>query len=225
MPEISMTRSNLPPPGAPAGSLSVTLDGITPLPGGIIACIKTYLARDIAPGLSHSPLPVDITLERLSGADAARYRQIFATLGTRWLWWSRLQLADDALSAILANPNVEACAVRRAGKDIGLLELDFRDPVAADLAFLGLFETETGQGLGKALMLNALARVSAAGPLRLMVNTCTFDHPAALGFYRKAGFSVMSQAIEIVPDPRLSGLLPAHAAPHVPLAAAPLATP
>lgn len=225
MSENGMSISKLSPTGTGAGSLDVTLDGITPLPDGIIACIKTYLARDIGPGPAYGNLPAGITLERLTGPDAARYRRIFATLGTRWLWWSRLQLAAGELSGILANPAVEAHAVLRDGGEIGLLELDFRAPAAADLAFLGLFDTATGQGLGKALMQTALARVSAKGARRLTVNTCTFDHPAALGFYRKAGFAVISQAIEAVPDPRLSGLLPPHAAPHVPLATAPRTNP
>ena len=200
------------------GTLTASLDSITPLPCGTIACIKTYLAREMTGDEKNQPLPDGVTLHRLKGAETARYRAIFRNLGTRWLWWSRLLLDDVHLGSIIGNPAVEAFAVKQNGEDIGLLELDFRDQKAADLAFLGLYEPETGKGLGKALIRMALARVAAQGVRRLTVNTCTFDHPAALGFYRHNGFAVQYQAIEMVPDPRLSGLLPRNAAPHVPLA-------
>jgi hypothetical protein len=48
------------------------------------------------------------------------------------------------------------------------------------------------------------------------VHTCTLDHPAALGFYIKSGFTPFHRAIETFADPRLDGTLPVDAAPHVP---------
>jgi hypothetical protein len=48
------------------------------------------------------------------------------------------------------------------------------------------------------------------------VHTCTLDHPAALGFYRRHGFVPTKRTIETFPDPRLLGVLPADAAPHIP---------
>lgn len=195
-------------------TLTATLDGITTIPRGTIATIKTYLACAVMPGSAQ--LPRGIALEPLKGPDEPRYHAIFTTLGTRWLWWSRLMLSPADRAAILDDPRVEACAIVQDGVDIGLLELDFRAETA-DLAFLGLFETATGKGLGRPLMSYAKARAAQQGATRLTVNTCTFDHPAALGVYRSAGFAVVSQAVELVPDPRLSGLLPTTAAPHIPL--------
>jgi hypothetical protein len=52
------------------------------------------------------------------------------------------------------------------------------------------------------------------------VHTCTLDHPAALGFYRRHGFTPYRRSLETFPDPRLLGLLPADAAPQVPCLAA-----
>ncbi len=158
-----------------------------------------------------------LELCRLTGADEARYTAIFRTLGTRWLWWSRLMLTPAARAAILDDPAVEAYAVVTGGGDIGLVELDFRLGEAPDLAFLGLYDHATGCGLGNGLMAWALARLWRDTARKVTVNTCTFDHPAALGFYRRHGFEVVAQAVEIVPDPRLTGVLPADAAPHVPL--------
>lgn len=198
-------------------TLAASLDGITRLPPGHVATIKTYLAMRTRPTPAVQAAPGVCRLERLRGEDHARYRAIFTTLGKRWLWWSRLQIDDRALAAILDDSAIEAYAVAADGADAGLLELDFRTAGTADLAFLGLFDGHTGKGTGKALMREALGRLWRDGIGEVTVNTCTFDHPAALSFYRRSGFNVIAQAIEIVPDPRLSGLLPRDAAAHVPL--------
>ena len=52
---------------------------------------------------------------------------------------------------------------------------------------------------------------------RFWVHTCTLDSPAALGFYIKAGFTPFAREVETFADPRLAGVLPREAAPHVPL--------
>jgi GNAT superfamily N-acetyltransferase len=199
--------------------LAVSLSGITPLPAGHVATIKSYLARPVPAAPETPELPAGIALAPLGGREVARYRALFTTLGERWLWWSHLMLAPEELAVLLDHPGLEACAVVRGGRDIGLLELDFRELPVADLAFLGLIEGETGQGLGTALIANALAAMARRGARQATVNTCTFDSPHALGFYRRHGFAVTGQAVEIVPDPRLCGLLPMSAAPHVPILA------
>ncbi len=51
---------------------------------------------------------------------------------------------------------------------------------------------------------------------RLHVHTCTLDHPAAVPFYERSGFTAYARAVEVAPDPRLSGELPREAAPQVP---------
>jgi ribosomal protein S18 acetylase RimI-like enzyme len=112
---------------------------------------------------------------------------------------------------------VEALALGRGGEDVGLLELDFRTPGECELAFLGLLPEAIGRGAGRLLVETAIERAFARPIRRLWVHTCTFDHPRALGFYRRAGFEPYRRAIEVADDPRLSGRLPRSAAPHVPL--------
>jgi hypothetical protein len=55
------------------------------------------------------------------------------------------------------------------------------------------------------------------GVRRVHVHTCSLDHPAALSAYRRAGFVPVRRALERFIDPRLTGVLPADAAPQVPL--------
>lgn len=200
-------------------TIPAKLDGITRLPRRHVATVKTYLQRDHPPEHPLGSPPSGLTVQRLGAGDAGLYRQIYATLGTRWLWWTRLMLSEAELRAVLANPATEAQAVMLDGAPIGLVELDFTNAKTPDLAFLGLYDGHLGKGYGHWLMHWALTRAWAQPIKQLTINTCTFDSPQALAFYRAKGFSVIAQAIEIVPDPRLNGLLPADAAPHVPILA------
>ena len=63
----------------------------------------------------------------------------------------------------------------------------------------------------------AVRRAWRGGVRRVHVHTCSLDHPAALAAYRRAGFVPVRRAIERFTDPRLTGILPAGAAPQVPL--------
>ena len=49
------------------------------------------------------------------------------------------------------------------------------------------------------------------------MHTCTLDDPRALGFYIAQGFAATGREIELLDDPRLTGLIPRDCAPHVPL--------
>ena len=199
-------------------TISASLDGITTLPVRHVATIKTYLQRQALPAFPRRPDPAGISLLRMTGKNEARYQSIFATLGKEWLWWSRMMLSAEAISSILDDQNVLAYAVQENGRDIGLMELDFREKGCEELAFLGLFKGCTGKGIGPWLMGEALEIAFSHHALdQIQVNTCTLDHPGALGFYRSCGFTPIRQAVEIVPDPRLSGLLALDAAPHIPI--------
>jgi GNAT superfamily N-acetyltransferase len=149
--------------------------------------------------------------------DLAAYRALFRRIGADWLWYSRLFMPDAKLKAILADPLVEAVVLEKDGDGIGLLELDFREKDECELVFFGLAREAIGTGLGRILMDQALARAWAKPIRRLWVHTCTFDHPAALPFYVRSGFRPYALQIEVHPDPRVTGHLPRHVAPHIAL--------
>jgi GNAT superfamily N-acetyltransferase len=192
-------------------------EGVTDLPPGMLAAVVTYLEITGRPAL-RKPVPHDgRSLRRLRSADLEAYLRAFRRLGEEWLWFSRLRLAPAELAAVLDDPAVDAFEVTIAGRPAGLLELDFRDPREPELAFFGLFEPYRGRGHGRWLMDRAL-EIAFARPIgRLMVHTCSLDHPQAIAFYEASGFRPYKRAVETVRDPRLTGLMPRAAARHVPL--------
>lgn len=202
-------------------SISVDLSGYTDLPPGKVAMIVTYLEMRARP-LTRPVSRPDLSLLRLPEPDPDAYRRLFRRIGDDWLWFGRLEADDRDLSALLTRPGYEVhvCQKRGVEDPVGLLELDFTGGSQVELAYFGLVPEEIGNGAGRWLMNEALARVwSRPGVERLFVHTCTADSPQALGFYRASGFTPYKRAIEIADDPRLTGLLPREAAGHVPVIA------
>ncbi len=175
--------------------MRLRLHGYTDLPPGTIAALVTYLEMRKAPEL-RSVTRDGWSLVPLAG-DIGRYREIFRRVGEPWLWFSRLIMSDDDLRAILNDARVQALALHADGRDIGLLELDFRKNGECELSFFGVAPEAIGQGWGRVLMNEAIRRAFKAPIERLWVHTCTADHPRALGFYIRSGFRPYKRAVEI----------------------------
>lgn len=193
--------------------------GLIAVPDGDLATIVTTLEMRRRPPLR--PLPASpLRLVRWERPSPDKYRALFRRVGARWLWFSRLVMADEALTAIIHDPAIYVlAAVDRAGVEVGMLELDFRQAGACELSYVALVPELAGKGLGRWLMAEALARAWVPGVERVWLHTCTLDHPHALGFYRAQGFVAIARTIETFPDPRVAGLLPEDCAPQLPLLA------
>lgn len=190
--------------------------GLTPVPADELATIVTTLEMTERPPLR--PIPdSSLRLVRWEAPDPDKYRTLFRRVGAPWLWFSRLVMAEDALVAIIHDPEVSVFAVvDRQGVEVGMLELDFRSGAQCELSYVGLVPELTGQGYGRWLMAHALALAWRKHVTRVWVHTCTLDHPSALGFYRASGFTPIRRTIETFADPRALGVLPADAAPRIP---------
>lgn len=192
--------------------------GYSSVPLGCIATIVTSLEMSAPPEpRSAAKFPLGYELKELDRSDLFGYRRLFRKVGQDWLWHSRLTMSDDDLRGIVSDPLDEIFALRHAAEDVGLLELDFRQPGECEIAFFGLAPGEIGKGLGRALMNSAIERAWAKPIRRFWVHTCTLDHPAALAFYIRSGFRPFATQVEVQPDPRLTGLLPGNVAPHIPI--------
>jgi GNAT superfamily N-acetyltransferase len=187
-----------------------------PVPDGEIAAVVTYLEMRVPAdqAIPSSPL----SLKRVEVPQPEHYRELFRLIGAPWLWFSRLILDDAHLAAIIQHPKVELYSVLdEAGREAGMLELDFREAHECELAFIGLVPELSGKGHGRWLLAEAVRHAWREGVDRVHVHTCSLDHPAALSAYRSAGFTPYKRAIERFPDPRLLGVLPRDCAPQIPL--------
>jgi GNAT superfamily N-acetyltransferase len=183
---------------------------------GMVATVVTSLEMLAPPTLRPETSEATWRLERLP-PDPAEYRRLYRAVGEDWLWFSRLGLSDARLGAIIGNPEVEVYRLSDGGDGLALLELDFREDDACELAFFGLSRTLIGGPAGRWLMNRAIERAWSRPIQRFWLHTCTLDHPSALAFYRRSGFRPFRFQVEIAADPRLLGLAPRNSAPQVPL--------
>jgi GNAT superfamily N-acetyltransferase len=189
-------------------------NGYSDVPAGKVAAVVTHLEMIERPALRCNPDGA-WTLRRVEHPDLDWFRELYVRIGEEWLWFSRVQMSDAELAAIVQSPLVEVYALVHKGHDEGLLELDFRTAGQCEFAFFGL--TAKLSGAGGWLMNRALELAWSRPVRRVWVHTCTFDHPAALAFYQRSGFRPFRRQIEVADDPRLNGTAPRHVARHVPM--------
>jgi GNAT superfamily N-acetyltransferase len=190
---------------------------LTEVPAGKIAAIVTSLEMFAAPPLRAEPPGLALTLARIEQPDLSWFRDLFRRVGEDWLWFSRRAMSDDALRAIIHDPQIEIYPLKAEAEDAGLLELDFRVPGVCELSYFGLAPQLIGTGAGRWLMNRAIGLAWSRPIKRLWVHTCTYDHPSALSFYQRSGFRAFRRQIEISDDPRLSGVLPRAASAQIPI--------
>lgn len=191
-------------------------DGYSDVPAGKLAAVVTHLEMTERPKLGPDPEGA-WTLRRVPSPDLDWFRDLYRRVGEEWLWFSRLQMADAELAAIIRSPMVDVHALVHEGRDEGLLELDFHEAGQCELAFFGVTADLIGGGAGRWLMNRALELAWSRPVTRVWVHTCTLDHPSALAFYQRSGFRPFRRQIEIADDPRLDGTVPRSAAEHVPI--------
>lgn len=164
------------------------------------------------------PAPVDVAwrIERLREANVERYRALFHRIGDEYLWTLRLLMSDAELAAYLTDPGVELYILVAFGEDNGILELDFRIEGESEIGLFGVAAPLMGRGAGRWLMNRAL-EIAWSHPIeRFWLHTCSLDHPDALAFYVRSGFTPYARKVEVFPDPRILGLTRHDAAPRVP---------
>jgi len=192
-------------------------DGYIDLPPGKTAAVVTSLEMFARPPARPDAANPPWSLRRVERPDIMWYRDLFRRVGEEYLWFSRLDIPDEALRAIIKDEHVEIYALLLDGNEEGLLELDFRESGSCELVFFGVTQRLIGTGAGR-WMMNRAIDVAWAHPIRrFWVHTCSLDHPSALGFYIRSGFVPFKRQIEIANDPRITGTIPRGAAPQIPL--------
>ena len=109
-------------------------DGYSDIPAGKIAAVVTHLEMTARPAPRPDPAGA-WTLRRVEMPPLDWFRDLYRRVGEEWLWFSRIQMPDAELAAIIHSPLVEVYALEHEGRDEGLLELDFRDAGQCEIAF------------------------------------------------------------------------------------------
>jgi len=149
-----------------------------------------------APPVRHDG-PERVGRERLARED---YLALYRRVGGPLRWDQRLRLPPAELAALLASGRLSIYVLRRGIEALGFCEFDRGEFPDVELKNFGLVPEAQGRGLGPWLLACALEAEWREGPRRIWLHTDTWDHPAAVPVYRRAGFTLFAERDES-PDP------------------------
>lgn len=164
--------------------------------------VKTYfLEMTERPDLEEIVFNDNFLILRAEKPTIAFYKFLFISLGNEWGWTSRLIMTDNDLKKDIDDPLLEIYVLYHKGVPAGYFELDKRKKSEVKLAYFGLFKEFIGKGLGKNFITFVLKQAWISNPEKVVLNTCEYDHPAALPLYLKMGFKIYHEEIrrEIYP--------------------------
>jgi ribosomal protein S18 acetylase RimI-like enzyme len=130
---------------------------------------------------------VDAAVRRLDQVPGSLYRYLYREVGRPWHWLDRWDWSDARVRAHLASGGIEIWMLTVAGTPAGWFELH-RTAHEVEICYFGLLPEFIGQRLGPALLSVAARQAWTSEPERVWLHTCSLDHPAAIGNYRRVGF-------------------------------------
>ena len=176
--------------------------------GEVVEITITHLAMESRPAYDRPSLPpgAPTVLIAAESPPVWYFLDLYRAVGSEYDWTDRFHQDREELRAFVQDPEVRLYTLMLAGWPAGFFMLDWREEGLCDLSYFGLVPEAIGQGLGSYLVRTAIhAGWDRPGVERMTVETCTLDHPRALGLYQRAGFQPVSQ------EHRLRRVRPAHA--------------
>jgi GNAT superfamily N-acetyltransferase len=131
------------------------------------------------------------TLEHWPQPNILQYRALYKAVGGEYLWWERLAMDDATLQPLIDPAYATILRLMHDDRAVGYGEwVAERQPNTAYIAYFGLASGFEGCGLAKPMMQSLLTYIwhHHTQPEHITLNTCTMDHPRALGFYKHIGF-------------------------------------
>ncbi|HJW39690.1 MAG TPA: GNAT family N-acetyltransferase [Rhizomicrobium sp.] len=157
--------------------------------GRRIPMVVTFLEMTAKPAALPPPMPRGkVAMLRAEHPTVHFYRYLYDTIGEPYFWVDRRKLKPEALAAIVQHPQVELHVLYLDGAPAGIAELDMREAGVGQLAYFGLMPEAVGKRLGYFFLYHAVMNAWSRPISKLLVNTCTLDHPRALPLYQRLGF-------------------------------------
>jgi len=159
----------------------------------------TYLEMGERPSYDRPSLPPGAPSALISAEKPPLwyFLSLYSAVGRDYHWTDRLEQNPDEVRAWIHGPEVTLYTLMRDGWPAGFFVLDGSTPVECEVAYFGLVPEAVGTGMGKYLLKTAIhLGWDRPGVEKLTVETCTLDHPRALGLYQTCGFTPVAQAVK-----------------------------
>jgi ribosomal protein S18 acetylase RimI-like enzyme len=146
--------------------------------------------------------PARYELQRVEIACPVLNRFLYASVGADWIWYERLIWSYQQWREYLERSDVGTWIAYVEGTPAGYFELEKQAGGRVEIAYFGLLPQFIGQGIGSALLRDAVLTAREFGGERVWLHTCSLDHPSALANYQARGFTIFdrTEAYKEVPD-------------------------
>jgi len=120
--------------------------------------------------------------------DVNEYRKYYYGVGEKYFWLDRMVMPDEELFRKINADNADIYIFKINNEAAGYIEF-IREEKFVEILYFGLLPDFIGKGYGKYFLQWVVAKAWSYQPEWIQLNTCTLDHPNALGTYKKAGFT------------------------------------
>jgi GNAT superfamily N-acetyltransferase len=138
----------------------------------------------------HLPMGSTASLLKANKPPAWYFLSLYDAVGRDYAWEDKDDWGADKLLEWLHNPGISFYTLIENGWPQGFFMLEDQGGGIVDLAYFGMVPEAVGKALGSYLLRTAILTAWDMPDVQsLTVNTCTLDHPRALAFYQKNGFT------------------------------------
>lgn len=131
-----------------------------------------------------------VTVSRVPQPMPELNRFFYQAVGAQYTWIDRLSWPLEKWREYLDQPGIETWVLAVDGIPAGYFELIRHDNGDFEIKYFGLTGYFIGRGLGAHLLTAAVEAAWAAGAKRVILDTCSLDHPKAFENYVARGFKL-----------------------------------
>lgn len=140
------------------------------------------------------PLPSELSVAEACIKQYKVNRMLYELVGEGWQWNDKADWTPETWKSYAESDVLRTWIATHRGSIAGYFELQKLDSVTNEIAYFGLAEKFIGKGYGGSLLSEAIRQAWLWGDAeRVIVNTCTLDHPSALANYKARGFCVYEE--------------------------------
>lgn len=166
--------------------------------------------------VAHAPNLGGYTVDYVARPNFVFYINLYRDVGRDYIWNYRPGQTEAEVTALIQADNNQLYVLRDGDRAVGMAELDVSKPDDVEIIHFGLLPDLTGKGIGGEFLQHIVNMLWDRGVKRIWLSTCGLDHPKAIPFYQKAGFSVFKTKEGEFIDYRHSDFYSKDDAPQIP---------
>ena len=165
-----------------------------PLTDVTIRYLEMTAPADLRPRRSSA---AGVTVARVPHPMPELNRFFYATVGAPYSWTDRLNWTLERWREWVERADLDTYVLAVDGIPAGYFELLRHDNRDVEIKYFGLLDAFIGKGLGAHMLTAAAEAAWGAGARRVIVDTCSLDHPNAFEHYRARGFTLYDTKVVV----------------------------